>query len=49
MREELHGWAEKGYYVKSAKINFIVAWKGKEDAEETAVILPELVLIKSMN
>ena len=49
MREELLGWTEKGYHVKSAKINFIVAWKSKEDAEETAVILPELVLIKSMN
>jgi ATP-dependent DNA helicase RecQ len=49
IREELQGWAEKGYYVKSAKINFIVAWKGKEDVEETAVLLPELMLIKSMN
>ena len=49
MREELQGWAEKSYYVKSAKINFIVAWKNKEDAEETAVLLPELMLVKSMN
>ncbi len=49
IREELQGWAEKGYFVKSAKINFIVAWKGKEDVEETAVLLPELMLIKSMN
>jgi ATP-dependent DNA helicase RecQ len=46
IREELQGWAEKGYYVKSAKINFIVAWKGKDDVEETAVLLPELVLKK---
>ena len=48
IREELQGWAEKGYYVKSAKINFIVAWKGKEDKEETAVLLPELILKKKI-
>ena len=47
VREELQGWAEKGYFVKNAKINFIVAWKGKEDTEETAVLLPELVLKKN--
>ena len=45
-REELKGWAEKGYLVKSAKINFILAWKGKDDTEETAVLLPELMLKK---
>ena len=44
MREELQEWAERGYFVQSAKVNFIVAWKGKEDTEETAVLLPELVL-----
>ena len=47
MREELKDWAEKGYYVQSAKANFVVAWKGKDDTEETAVLLPELVLRKS--
>ena len=47
MREELQEWAEKGYSVQSAKANFIVAWKGKEDTEETAVLLPELLLKKS--
>ena len=30
--------------MQSAKVNFIVAWKGKDDVEETAVLLPELVL-----
>jgi ATP-dependent DNA helicase RecQ len=45
-REELKGWAEKGYLVKSAKVNFILAWKGKDDTEETAVLLPELMLKK---
>lgn len=49
MREELKDWSEKGYFVQSAKVNFIVAWKGKEDSEETAVLLPELVLRKSTN
>ena len=46
-REELKEWAEKGYHVKSAKINFILAWKGKDDTEETAVLLPELMLKKA--
>ena len=43
-RDELQDWAGKGYQVQSAKVNFIVAWKGKDDSEETAVLLPELVL-----
>ena len=47
MRNELQYWFEKDYFVQSAKINFIVAWKGKEETEETAVLLPELVLKKS--
>ncbi|MBP5401345.1 MAG: RecQ family ATP-dependent DNA helicase [Bacteroidales bacterium] len=46
MRNELQHWFEKGYFVQSAKINFIVAWKGKEESEETAVLLPELMLKK---
>ena len=44
MREELQSWGENGYIVQFAKVNFIVAWKGKDDVEETAVLLPELVL-----
>ena len=47
-RDELQGWAEKDYQVQSAKVNFIVAWKGKDDMEETAVMLPELVLKKKL-
>lgn len=47
MRNELQYWFEKGYFVQSAKINFIIAWKGKEETEETAVLLPELVLKNS--
>ena len=34
-RDELQDWAEKDYQVQSAKVNFIVAWKNKEDMEET--------------
>lgn len=44
MRNELKFWSEKGYQVKSTKVIFIVSWKGKGDKEETAVLLPELVL-----
>lgn len=43
-RQGLPSWTEKGYRVKSAKINYIVAWKGKDETEETAVLLPEMVL-----
>lgn len=47
IRGELKEWAEKGYQICSARVNYILAWKGKEDEEETAVLLPELVLKKS--
>ncbi|MBQ8958533.1 MAG: RecQ family ATP-dependent DNA helicase [Bacteroidales bacterium] len=43
-RDELQAWADKGYQVQTARINFIVAWKGKGETEETAVVLPELTL-----
>lgn len=45
-REELNDWYEKGYIVKSAIISCILAWKGKDDDDECAVILPDLVLRK---
>ena len=45
-REEIQKWVEKGYQVQSATINYIVAWKGKDEVEEAAVLLPELVLQK---
>ena len=44
--EKLKDWYEKGYLVKSAIISCILAWKGKDDEEECAVILPDLVLQK---
>ena len=45
-REELKHWSEKGYSVAKAQVCYIVAWKGEEDEEECAVILPDLVLKK---
>ena len=44
IRKELQEWSEKGYQAESAKVSFVVAWKGKEAAEESAVLLPELTL-----
>ncbi|MBO7541569.1 MAG: hypothetical protein J6T33_07920, partial [Bacteroidales bacterium] len=46
-RKQLEEWYAKGFEVVSARVAYILAWKGKdepEDAEETAVLLPELVL-----
>lgn len=40
--DEIEAQARNGYYPINAKVRFIVAWKGKEDVEETAVILPEI-------
>ena len=45
-REELDDWYKKGYLIESAIISCILAWKGKDDDEECAVILPDLVLRK---
>ena len=45
-REELKHWLEKGYSVTEARVSYIVAWKGEEEGEECAVILPDLVLKK---
>ena len=51
MRENLSMWEERGYRVNSAAVRFVVAWKEK-DADpkqpETAVLLPELTLIKTV-
>ena len=45
-RERLQTLYERGYVPYSASVRFIVAWKGKDDAEETAVVLPEISLRK---
>ena len=46
-RNTLNHWKEQGYKIASAKVLFIVAWKGEEDTEESAVVLPELTLKRS--
>jgi len=45
-RNELSGLIRRGYTVAKAEIRYIVAWKGEKDNEETAVILPNLYLLK---
>ena len=45
-RDELAAWADKGYFVSDAKVGFIVAWKGKGETDEAAVVLPTLTLRK---
>lgn len=47
MQDTLLEWEGRGYKVKSASVQFVVAWKSKEapkDEPETAVLLPDLVL-----
>lgn len=36
----------KGYRIQRAEIRFIMAWKGEEDEEESAIILPSLFFAK---
>ena len=43
-RERLKRLTDRRYRPYSSKIRFILAWKGKEDAEETAIVLPDVVL-----
>ena len=43
-RALLAEWAAKGYSLVSAEIQFIVAWKGKEDVKETLIVLPSVKL-----
>lgn len=38
--------AKKGYFPTSAEARFVVAWKGKEDTDETAVLLADVHLLK---
>lgn len=44
--EYYEGLRGKGYEYVSSRVRFIVAWKGEDDTEESAVILPELVMQK---
>lgn len=41
---ELEKLAQRGFSVSSAEVRFVVAWKGEDDLEETAVMLPSLHL-----
>ncbi len=43
-REKLDRLAAKGFRSKTASVSFVVAWKGKDDEEETAVLLPKINL-----
>lgn len=45
-RAEIKRHEAKGYRVCEARVGFVVAWKGKEATEESAVLLPELTLEK---
>lgn len=44
MAASLSELAEKGYKPMSAVIRFVMAWKGEEDEEECAVLLPNIIL-----
>lgn len=46
---EVKSLKDLGYMPCSAKIQFIVAWKGKDDDEETAVILPSIEFRKELS
>lgn len=45
-KERLDGLKAKGYRPSFATIRFVLAWKGKEDENETAIILPDLCFEK---
>ncbi len=47
-RVRLDELAQQGYRPCAARVRFIVAWKGREDTEETAVVLPDLYLRKKI-
>lgn len=42
--ERINKLKEQGYSIERALIRFIVYWKGADDTEETAIILPEIHL-----
>lgn len=44
---EIEKLAAKGYVPVSGEVRFVVAWKGEEDKEEIAVLLPNLCLKKT--
>ena len=44
--ESIEKWEQKGYTLCNANVRFVVAWKGQDDTEETAVLLPDLHFVK---
>lgn len=51
MLTKLAEWKKRGYAVKSASVRFVVAWKPKgapKDESETAVLLPDMVLVRDI-
>jgi ATP-dependent DNA helicase RecQ len=45
-QEQLEMLARKGYRIQNAEIRFVVAWKHDDDAEEHAIVLPTLYMVK---
>jgi ATP-dependent DNA helicase RecQ len=45
--ERLKDLGQSGYSTYAAAVRFVVAWKGEEDEDETAVLLPDLRLAKT--
>ena len=41
-QERIQNLKRQGYQLSHAEAHFIIAWKGKEDTEESAVLLPDL-------
>lgn len=41
-KTKLKALEERGYYPTNATIRFIVEWKGKEDKDETTIVLPDV-------
>lgn len=47
MKDKLKEFAEKGYAVTDAEVSYILAWRPREDPQEVAVCLANLILEKS--
>lgn len=45
--EKLYLFLDRGYRIKSVKVQFCVYWKGKTDELESLILLPEIYLEKS--
>ena len=43
---QLNEYINKGYKLRSARINFIVYWNNKDKGLESKIILPEITLTK---